>query len=90
MGNELYWQWCDSVTKTLEVKDYGFKFSGATWDQLDLGCNSVELASGSIDLGSEGDCKLNVTEAGDYTFTLNAIHELDDSIEKAVVSVTKN
>ncbi|MEZ9070713.1 DUF5116 domain-containing protein [Vibrio splendidus] len=84
IGNGVY-----SVTKTLEVKEYGFKFSGATWEQLDLGCNSVELTSGSIDLGSEGDCKLNVTEASDYTFTLNAIHELNSSVGKAVASVTK-
>ncbi len=79
-----------SVTKTLEVKEYGFKFSGATWEQLDLGCNSVELADGSINLGTDGNCQLSVTEAGSYTFTLNAIHELDDNVEKAVVSVTKN
>ncbi|CAH7410632.1 Pullulanase [Vibrio chagasii] len=79
-----------SITKTLEQGEYGFKFSGPTWEQLDLGCNSVELADASIGLGSEGDCKLTVTESGNYTFTLNAIHELDDNVDKAVVSVTKN
>ena len=85
VANGIYY-----VTKTLEVKEYGFKFSGATWEQLDLGCNSIELASGSIDLGTDGNCQLSVTEAGSYTFTLNAIHELDDNVEKAVVSVIKN
>ena len=79
-----------SITKTLEQGEYGFKFSGPTWEQLDLGCNSVELADASIGLGSEGDCKLTVTESGNYTFTLNAIHELDNNVDKAVVSVTKN
>ncbi|CAH6847530.1 Pullulanase [Vibrio chagasii] len=79
-----------SITKTLEQGEYGFKFSGPTWEQLDLSCNSVELASGSIDIGTGGNCQLSVTEAGSYTFTLNAIHELDDNVDKAVVSITKD
>jgi pullulanase len=84
VGNGVY-----SVTGALAVGEYGFKFGGSTWGILDIGCNSVDLAKGSINIGSEGDCKLNVTEAGNYTFTLNAIHQLNDSAEKAVVSVTK-
>jgi len=79
-----------SVTGTLEAGDYGFKFADADWKTPNFGCDSVELADGSIDLGTDGNCQLSVVEAGDYTFTLNAIHELDDSVEKAVVSVTKN
>ncbi|WP_139683753.1 pullulanase-type alpha-1,6-glucosidase [Vibrio tasmaniensis] len=78
-----------SVTGALAVGEYGFKFGGSTWGILDIGCHSVDLAQDSINIGSEGDCKLNVTEAGNYTFTLNAIHQLNDSAEKAVVSVTK-
>ena len=79
-----------SVTSNLEAGDYGFKFADADWKTPNFGCDSVELADGSIDLGSDGNCQLSVTEAGTYTFTLNAIHELDDNVEKAVVSVTKN
>jgi len=74
----------------LEAGDYGFKFADADWKTPNFGCDSVELADGSIDLGTDGNCQLSVTEAGNYTFTLNAIHELDDNVEKAVVSVTKN
>ena len=81
-----------SVTGNLEANNYGFKFSDADWGTPNLGCNSLELASGSIALetADDGNCKLSVTEAGSYTFTLNAIHELDDNVEKAVVSVIKN
>ncbi|MEZ8649298.1 pullulanase-type alpha-1,6-glucosidase [Vibrio splendidus] len=79
-----------SVTGTLEAGDYGFKFADADWKTPNFGCDSVELADGSIDLGTDGNCQLSVTEAGSYTFTLNAIHELDDNVEKAVVSATKN
>lgn len=74
-----------------EGKDgHSFKFADADWVSPNLGCDSVELADGSIDLGTNGNCQLSVTEAGSYTFTLNAIHELDDNVEKAVVSVTRN
>lgn len=79
-----------SVTATLEVGDYGFKFADAEWVSPNLGCDSVELADGSINLGTDGNCQLSVTEAGSYTFTFNAIHELGDNVDKAVVSVTHN
>ncbi len=79
-----------SVTGTLEAGNYGFKFADADWVSPNFGCDSVELADGSIDLGTDGNCQLSVTEAGNYTFTLNAINKLDDNVEKAVVSVTKN
>ncbi|MCG9693204.1 pullulanase-type alpha-1,6-glucosidase [Vibrio sp. Isolate22] len=79
-----------SVTGNLDAGSYGFKFADADWKTPNFGCDSVELADGSIDLGTGGNCQLNVTEAGTYTFTLNAIHELDDNVDKAVVSVTKN
>ncbi|MFZ3406652.1 pullulanase-type alpha-1,6-glucosidase [Vibrio chagasii] len=79
-----------SVTGNLDAGSYGFKFADADWKTPNFGCDSVELASGSIDIGTGGNCQLSVTEAGSYTFTLNAIHELDDNVDKAVVSVTKN
>ncbi|MEZ9417451.1 alpha-1,6-glucosidase domain-containing protein, partial [Vibrio sp. 10N.286.49.E1] len=69
---------------------HGFKFADADWVSPNFGCDSVEFADGSINLGTGGNCQLSVTEAGSYTFTLNAIHELDDNVEKAVVSVIKN
>ncbi|TCV31009.1 pullulanase-type alpha-1,6-glucosidase [Vibrio crassostreae] len=80
-----------SVTGNLEADNYGFKFADADWGTPNLGCNSLELASGSIALETtdDGNCKLSVTEAGNYTFTLNAMHELDDDVDGPVVSVTK-
>ena len=44
----------------------------------------------SNETGTLGQQLTGTAEAGTYTFTLNAIHELDDNVEKAVVSVTKN
>ena len=79
-----------SVTGNLDAGSYGFKFADADWKTPNFGCDSVELASGSIDIGTGDNCQLSVTEAGSYTFTLNAIHELEDNVDKAVVSVTKN
>ncbi|MFA0562510.1 pullulanase-type alpha-1,6-glucosidase [Vibrio sp. 10N.222.51.C8] len=78
-----------SVTGNLEAGNYGFKFADADWVSPNFGCDSVELAGGSIDLGTDGNCQLSVTETGSYTFTLNAIHELDDNVDGPVVSVTK-
>ncbi|MFA0350076.1 hypothetical protein AB4486_24590, partial [Vibrio sp. 10N.222.55.C6] len=49
----------------------------------------TEQASGSLDLGTEDNCALSVTETGKYTFVLNAIHEQSDSADKPVASVTK-
>ena len=79
-----------SVTGTLEAGDYGFKFADAGWKTPNFGCDSVELSDGSINLGTDGNCQLSVAESGDYTFTLNATHELDDNVDKAVVSIIKN
>ncbi|MGF1746482.1 pullulanase-type alpha-1,6-glucosidase [Vibrio minamisatsumaniensis] len=84
IGNGVY-----SVTGDLEVGNYGFKFADADWKTPNLGCDSIELADGTINLGSGENCQLNVTEAGSYTFTLNAINELNVSVGGPVASVTK-
>ncbi|MGR5484523.1 pullulanase-type alpha-1,6-glucosidase [Vibrio alfacsensis] len=84
IGNGIY-----SVTGVLEAGDYGFKFADGNWGTPNFGCDAVELASGSLDLGAEGNCQLSIAETGKYTFILNAIHEQDDNVEKPVVSVTK-
>ncbi|MEZ9563607.1 pullulanase-type alpha-1,6-glucosidase [Vibrio artabrorum] len=78
-----------SVTGDLEVGNYGFKFADADWKTPNLGCDSIELADGTINLGSGENCQLNVTEAGSYTFTLNAINELNVSVGGPVASVTQ-
>ncbi|MFA0196781.1 pullulanase-type alpha-1,6-glucosidase [Vibrio artabrorum] len=84
IGNGVY-----SVTGDLEVGNYGFKFADADWKTPNLGCDSIELADGTINLGSGENCQLNVTEAGSYTFTLNAINELNVSVGGPVASVTQ-
>lgn len=84
LGNGMY-----SVTGVLEAGDYGFKFADDSWGTPNFGCDYAEQASGSLDLGTEGNCALSVTETGKYTFVLNAIHEQSDSADKPVVSVTK-
>ncbi|CAH1540898.1 Pullulanase [Vibrio jasicida] len=84
IGNGMY-----SVTGVLEAGDYGFKFADDSWGTPNFGCDYAEQASGSLDLGTEGNCALSVTETGKYTFVLNAIHEQSDSADKPVVSVTK-
>ncbi|MHA2771328.1 pullulanase-type alpha-1,6-glucosidase [Vibrio harveyi] len=84
IGNGIY-----SMTGVLEAGDHAFKFGGETWSTVNVGCNYAEQASDSLDLGKEGDCKLSVAETGKYTFTLNAVHVQDDSVEKPVISVTK-
>lgn len=84
IGNGMY-----SVTGVLEAGDYGFKFADDSWSTPNFGCDYAEQASGSLDLGTEGNCALSVAETGKYTFVLNAIHEQSDSADKPVVSVTK-
>ncbi|BBM67365.1 pullulanase [Vibrio alfacsensis] len=84
IGNGIY-----SMTGVLEAGEHAFKFGGETWSTVDISCSYAEQASGSLDLGKEGDCKLSVAETGKYTFTLNAAHVQDDNIEKPVISVTK-
>ncbi|MCW1891131.1 hypothetical protein OK016_26185 [Vibrio chagasii] len=54
------------------------------------GCDSVELASEVNRYWHRWQCQLSsVTEAGSYTFTLNAFTSLTTNIDKAVLSVTK-
>ncbi|WP_322805072.1 pullulanase-type alpha-1,6-glucosidase [Vibrio alfacsensis] len=84
IGNGIY-----SMTGVLEAGEHAFKFGGETWSTVDISCSYAEQASGSLDLGKEGDCKLSVAETGKYTFTLNAAHVQDDNVEKPVISVTK-
>ncbi len=85
IGNGMY-----SVTGVLEAGEHEFKFADSGWANPNIGCDAAEQASGSLDLGSEGNCKLSVAETGKYNFTLNALHAQDESVEKPVVSVTKS
>lgn len=85
IGNGMY-----SVTGVLEAGEHEFKFADASWSNPNIGCDAADQASGSLNLGTEGNCKLSVAETGKYSFTLNALHVQDQSVEKPVVSVTKS
>ncbi|GAB7227419.1 pullulanase-type alpha-1,6-glucosidase [Vibrio rotiferianus] len=85
IGNGMY-----SVTGVLEAGEHEFKFADAGWSNPNIGCDAADQASGSLNLGTEGNCKLSVAETGKYSFTLNALHVQDQSVEKPVVSVTKS
>ncbi|MDF4932183.1 DUF3372 domain-containing protein, partial [Vibrio parahaemolyticus] len=85
IGNGMY-----SVTGVLEAGEHEFKFADSGWANPNIGCDAANIASGSLELGSEGNCKLSVAETGKYNFTLNALHVQDESVEKPVVSVTKS
>ncbi len=84
IGNGIY-----SVTGVLEAGDHEFKFADSGWSNPNIGCDAATLGSGSLELGTEGNCKLTVAETGKYNFTLNALHVQDSSVESPVVTVTE-
>ncbi|MGL6316329.1 pullulanase-type alpha-1,6-glucosidase [Vibrio sp. WXL103] len=82
VGNGLY-----SVTGFLEVGEYEFKFADPSWSAPNVGCDNSTQSGTSIDLGTDGNCVLDVQEAGKFTFTLDASHVQDENIELPMVSV---
>lgn len=84
IGNGIY-----SVTHTLDAGNYAFKFADSGWSNPNIGCDNAAQASSSLPLGSGGDCSVTISEAGDYTFTLNAVYLQNDSETQPVLSVVK-
>jgi hypothetical protein len=76
-----------TLTAPLEAGDYEFKFGDANWGDVNIPCDWADQASDSIDLGTEGNCKLSVETAGKYTFTVDASYMQNDTADKPVVSV---
>ncbi|MEH0689044.1 pullulanase-type alpha-1,6-glucosidase [Vibrio cholerae] len=84
IGNGVY-----SVTHTLDAGSYAFKFADSGWSNPNIGCDNAAQASSSLPLGSDGNCSVTISEAGDYTFTLNAVYLQNDSETQPVLSVVK-
>jgi pullulanase-type alpha-1,6-glucosidase len=82
VGNGIY-----TLTVGLEAGNHEFKFADANWGDVNIPCDWAEQASDSIDLGTEGNCKLSVETAGKYTFTVDASYMQNDTADKPVVSV---
>nr|WP_211092026.1 pullulanase-type alpha-1,6-glucosidase [Vibrio agarilyticus] len=78
-----------SLTTVVEKGEYDFKFGDKDWNPVNIPCTWAEQAEDSIDLGTEGNCKLNVAETGKYTFIFDALHMQNDDIEKPTISVVK-
>ncbi len=79
-----------SLTAELAADTYGFKFASEDWTLPNIGCDAADQAADSIDLGTDGNCSVTISEAGQYTFTLNAINEISSTADKPVISLTKN
>ncbi len=84
-GNGVY-----SVTGELEAGSHEFKFADSGWVHPNIGCDAADQAAGSIALGSSGNCQFTAPATAQYTFTLNAIHEISSTASKAVISVVQN
>lgn len=84
-GNGVY-----SVSIALTAQDYEFKVASSDWATFNLGANDssdiVNLAeSYSLVQGSNGNLKLSIAEAGNYTFTVKGPNP-----QAPTVTVTKN
>lgn len=82
VGNGIY-----TLTVGLDAGHHEFKFADANWGDVNIPCDWADQASDSIDLGTEGNCKLSVETAGKYTFTVDASYMQNDTADKPVVSV---
>ncbi|WP_139158957.1 pullulanase-type alpha-1,6-glucosidase [Vibrio sonorensis] len=68
LGNGRY-----STSMMLDVGEYFFKFAEQAWNYPNVGCDGgARFLEESVNLGSEGNCYLEVDQQGFYQFILDA------------------
>ncbi|MEZ8825257.1 pullulanase-type alpha-1,6-glucosidase [Vibrio amylolyticus] len=84
IGNGIY-----SVTSYVEAGTHEFKFADSSWSNPNLGCDGAIQKEGSLNLGSGGNCVVEIPESGEYQFFLDASYaQSTDEGAVPIVSVT--
>lgn len=77
------------VSTILEAGEHEFKFADSSWSKPNIGCDRVIHANNSLPLGSEDNCKVELQQAGEYIFTLDASYLHGGEAVAPVISLVK-